>query len=280
MPEEAEPVAAEPACPICNGRGEVKQAVPYWHPKFAVVETCVCKLATQEAERQARQAAEEAARKEALRQRLVRNRGRYATARIEQFNTERELPGPWLWRESHWNGRSWVDVEYSVPHQREMLRNAKQAVMNWLPDPRTWLYFQGSWGSGKTLLAIAALNELEPKYFTIYGSVSEILDDLRDGFKDNSASARFREWIEADALVVDDLGAAHLTDWGEERLFEMVRQREIDDRITIFTSNDPIEKVFSGRVGSRIAGRAEVITLVAYDHRILRKEPLQPRSCS
>jgi DNA replication protein DnaC len=77
--------------------------------------------------------------------------------------------------------------------------------------------------------------------------------------------------MEADLLVLDDLGAERLTDWVEETMSLIVNTRYNNRRLTIFTSNyedlpdDDLNTLLT-RVGFRLHSRLrEMCTFLEYE---------------
>jgi DNA replication protein DnaC len=47
--------------------------------------------------------------------------------------------------------------------------------------------------------------------------------------------------MQIDVLILDDLGAEHLTAWAAEQLFLLLTARALANRATVLTSNDRLE---------------------------------------
>lgn len=256
------PLAVNGVCGQCAGVGFYKEAVPFGHPRFGKAFPCACKAAEREAARMVR-----------LHELLPKDRGRYAHVTLDGFSTEHSLPGECVWPQSLYDpaDQKWVDGAYSVEAQRAMLRDIKAAVTAWARDPRgRWLFAMGNFGSGKTHLLTAALNARAQTQSTHYDSVPQLLKYLRGGFKDNSTDDRLDALLAVDVLMLDDLGAQHVSGWNDEKLFEIINERDRFDRLTVVTSNCPLEQLQGGRVMSRLVGRCDVLQLVAFDYRMLQ----------
>ena len=80
--------------------------------------------------------------------------------------------------------------------------------------------------------------------------------------------------IGCDLLVLDDLGAEHLTGWARERLFRILNERQA--RPTVLTSNlhpddlAPPDDLEFLRLVSRIVGNSRIVWLPVSDFRRLR----------
>jgi DNA replication protein DnaC len=113
------------------------------------------------------------------------------------------------------------------------------------PGADRGLLFIGKPGLGKTHLAVAALKcaiqRTNARGF--FYTTPELLALIRSTFNDATKSAEadiIRPVMEAQLLVLDDLGAERPTDWVEETLNLIVNTRYNHRRLTIFTSNYPL----------------------------------------
>lgn len=103
------------------------------------------------------------------------------------------------------------------------------------------LVFMGKVGTGKTHLAVAALQELVVGKAVrgLYVNALELVQQLQLSFEGGSPS---REEIlagvsDAEVLVLDELGAGKLTDWVRDVLYFVINNRYMAKRITLFTTN-------------------------------------------
>lgn len=254
-------VATEARCPYCDGAGYYKEAVPFGHPNFSRALPCVCKL-EQRAQR------EKAATHSRLLQ-LSSLAGRFASATLDSFEVAtRPYPGPVEWydlarldRRMRW---------YAPDMQRQSLRAAVDLARAFLATPRGGLLFQGPYGSGKTHLAYAVAHALLERGHTLAAdSLPALLEFIKAGFEDDSASRRIQDLKTVDVLLLDDVGTERATDWSAEQVYNIINHRYVFDLWTIFTSNVPLV-YFTGRIGSRIAEFAQVASVIAYDMRLLR----------
>jgi len=202
---------------------------------------------------------------------LRTDRGRYAHATFEAFDTERALPGSAIWEAGHYDAATeqWVDQVSQPAAQRLMLRTVAAALRQYADAPDGWIWLQGNYGSGKTHLGAAVANALAARgASTHYDSVPQLIKLLRQGIKDHTVDNRLDLLARVDLLMLDDLGMGHVGDWGGGQLEDLINERYNAERATILTSNLPIEAL-SGRIGSRIAQECQVLTLIAYDMRLV-----------
>jgi DNA replication protein DnaC len=121
-------------------------------------------------------------------------------------------------------------------------------------------------GIGKTHVAVAVLRRVmdRARIRGLYCDTRALLRDIRSTYNPSLNAAEMdvlRPVMEAQLLVLDDLGAERLTDWVEETMNLIVNTRYNEKRPTIFTSNyddipDPTEmNSLYVRVGFRMHSR-------------------------
>ncbi|WP_185907910.1 ATP-binding protein [Psychrobacillus soli] len=120
-------------------------------------------------------------------------------------------------------------------------------------------------GSGKTHLAISITNALIQKYNVqpLYISSVNLLSEIKNTFNQHSKTTSYDLLIafkEADVLVIDDLGVEKSTEWSEEILTEILEERMNYNRLTIITSNIPVEQLSTKYPAGRIESRIENMT--------------------
>ena len=96
-------------------------------------------------------------------------------------------------------------------------------------------------GSGKTHLAVAALRGLIARGFEgMFYDFQALLNHIRSGYDTASGTMdreAYRSALEAEILVLDDLGAHRVTDWVEDTVTSIITQRCNNKRPTIVTTN-------------------------------------------
>lgn len=106
------------------------------------------------------------------------------------------------------------------------------------------LYLHGSFGSGKTYLLTALLNELKEakKINTKVIYFADTLRDLKDDFY--NFSYKMQELMNTDILLFDDIGAEKVTDWSRDEVLAPILQYRMDNyKTTFFTSNLTIDEL-------------------------------------
>ncbi|ENI1326541.1 ATP-binding protein [Listeria monocytogenes] len=142
------------------------------------------------------------------------------------------------------------------------------------------LVLTGAVGTGKTHLAYAAAREIMKQgYVVIFVTVPELLESIRSTFNNVGLSETEvkRIYKEADLLVLDDMGAEYIKDYGNgswvaEVMFDIVNARTT--KATIYTTNlagKDMEEHYGGiqgiRIASRIKKNSTVIKLTGKDRR-------------
>ncbi|MBL8176563.1 MAG: ATP-binding protein [Bryobacterales bacterium] len=99
----------------------------------------------------------------------------------------------------------------------------------------------GDPGTGKTHLAVAALRLLIAKGFEgIFFDYQNLLERIRSGYDPNSGSSdreAYRVALDAEVLLLDDLGAHRVTDWVEDTVTSIITYRCNNRKATIATTN-------------------------------------------
>lgn len=106
------------------------------------------------------------------------------------------------------------------------------------------LYLHGSFGSGKTFLLTALLNELRinKKVSTEIVYFPEALRMLKEDWELFGSQMNYYKHV--DILLLDDLGAEKVTEWGrDEVLGTILQERMNNNKTTFFTSNLTIEEL-------------------------------------
>lgn len=149
------------------------------------------------------------------------------------------------------------------------------------------LYLNGSFGSGKTFLVCAMLNELAKKgvdIIIVY--YPELLRSLKESFSINTSDSDFASRMyklkHTSILFIDDIGAESVTSWARDEILGTILQYRMDASLpTFFTSNlnleeleahlsatkDSIDKVKARRIIERIRQLTDPIELVSKNRR-------------
>ena len=127
----------------------------------------------------------------------------------------------------------------------EILKKIKSYYTNYFSDKKDrGIYLYGSFGSGKTYLLSALMNELAKKDIkSIIVHVPEMLRDLKESF-DSDYKEKFNLLKTIPILVLDDIGAEYLTNWTRDEVLEPLLHHRMNENLpTFFTSNLSIEEL-------------------------------------
>lgn len=120
----------------------------------------------------------------------------------------------------------------------------------------------GPVGVGKTHLAVSIIHGLTERGFPcLFYEFGSLLKEIQDSYNPNtrtSESGILSPVLNADVLVLDELGSAKPTDWVRDTMYHVINSRYNDRKFTIFTTNYPDERPAEGRetLEDRIGVRA------------------------
>lgn len=112
-------------------------------------------------------------------------------------------------------------------------------------DPVKGLYLSGSFGSGKSYILSALLNELSLKGFrTVNVYYPSLLKRLKTSFNEYNYDEVIDEIMTSDILLIDDIGAENNSAWARDEVLGTILQYRMDNELTtFFTSNFTIEEL-------------------------------------
>lgn len=106
------------------------------------------------------------------------------------------------------------------------------------------LYLHGSFGSGKTYLIAALLNELALKKNaqTEITYFPDLLRNMKEDFSQVEEKVSYLQRV--DVLLIDDIGAENVTAWGRDEILGPILQYRMNHKLTtFFTSNLNLEEL-------------------------------------
>lgn len=223
------------SCPICQGTGFTRMDVPVGHPHFGKAMGCVCQQAAKQQRRQ---------------------RELLAFSQLDRFE---------LLRSAHFS-----TFNLRVPGVQEAHRAAKSFAYH----PKGWLLLVGNNGCGKTHLALAMTKVcLERGLAVLFAVVPDLLDLLRatvDPDTQEQFEARFLKLLEADVLILDNLGTQQRSPWADEKLFQVLNHRYNTRTPTVITTHPRELHELDEHIRSRLSDASLVTTIMmteAQDYR-------------
>ena len=228
----------DPNCPICGGIGYLRRDVPIDHPDFGKIVPCSCR-------------AEE-----------VNQSARARLFKMSSLDALKAL------RFDNFQKRGRVGLGQI---QADSLENAYNQARIFAENQNGWLLITGRYGCGKTHLAAAIANHaIETGVSTLFLTVPDLLDWLRYAYSgvEMSFEERFEEIREIPLLILDDFGTQNATAWAQEKIFQILNHRYVNQLPTVITSNMPLND-FEGRIRSRILdpNLVTVVKILAPDYR-------------
>ena len=152
-------------------------------------------------------------------------------------------------------------------------------------DPDTHnLLFTGNTGLGKTFMSNCIANELIKKgknvlYQTAPVLLESVIDTKMNKYKTSSQDDFYKNVLEADLLIIDDLGTECLNSMKLSELFTILNTRllNLNNKVTktIISTNLNINNIFKNyeeRIGSRIAGYYDIYYFFGDDLRFKLKK--------
>ncbi len=140
--------------------------------------------------------------------------------------------------------------------QRQNLRRAFDKARSFAARPEGWLLFTGTYGCGKTHLAVAIAHEvLRRGQSALFVVTPDLLDHLRAAFGPSSETSfdeRFETVRQTPLLILDDFGSQSATPWAKEKLFQLLNYRYTARLPTVITTNLRLNEI-EARLRSRLA---------------------------
>jgi len=161
-------------------------------------------------------------------------------------------------------------------------------------DEGLGILFSGDNGVGKTHLAVAVLRELATAKGARaqFWDFHELIREIKSSYDPETKTTELmvlEPVVDADVLLLDDLGAWKMTDWMNDTLFYILNSRYMAKRPTLITTNyhdvtreealaaDPLRRreYLVERIGQRLRSRLMEMCLVVRmqggDHRQARQ---------
>lgn len=149
------------------------------------------------------------------------------------------------------------------PTQERAFKYASKLAMEY-PAIERGLLFMGTVGVGKTHLAVSILKGLTERGFTcLFYEFGALLKEIQDSYNQSTQTSELKVLapiLEAEVLVLDEIGASKPTEWVRDTMAHIINTRYNDKKLTIFTTNylderRGNEETLEDRVGVRLRSR-------------------------
>lgn len=168
--------------------------------------------------------------------------------------------------------------ELSPKENIKKIKDAVQSFITNFEDPEEKnLIFTGNTGVGKTFLINCIANEILKSGKTVlYQTAPVMFDEINDAKfdRENSKFNIYKNILDVDLLIIDDLGTEKLTDTKITELFTIINTRLLNQNHkitkTIISTNLNITELFNTyttRIGSRLTGYYKFYRLFGEDLR-------------
>lgn len=156
------------------------------------------------------------------------------------------------------------------------------------PAVERGILFTGPVGVGKTHLAVSILIGLSERGFNcLFYEFGSLLKEIQDSYNPSTKASELAVLapvLNADVLVLDELGASKPTDWVRDTMAHIINTRYNDQKATIFTTNysdvrsTDKEETLEDRIGVRLRSRlfemCRAVDMKGKDYRRLKSENL------
>ena len=131
------------------------------------------------------------------------------------------------------------EIDLTDKKRAPLIKWIKDFYKNYQKDKHIkGLYLHGSFGSGKTYILAALLNELAKNGAnTVIMYYPEMLRNLKESFS-SDFDDKMNLFKTCDVLLLDDLGAEHVTGWNRDEILSTILNYRMEEGLpTFITSN-------------------------------------------
>ncbi|MEP6900399.1 MAG: ATP-binding protein [Actinomycetota bacterium] len=150
------------------------------------------------------------------------------------------------------------------PSQERAFKYASKLTMEY-PAVERGLLFMGTVGVGKTHLAVSILKGLTERGFNcLFYESGSLLKEIQNSYNTSTQTSELKVLapiLEAEILVLDEIGATKPSEWVRDTMANIVNTRYNDKKLTIITTNYLDEKriereeTLEERIGVRLRSR-------------------------
>lgn len=161
------------------------------------------------------------------------------------------------------------------PKMEKILNFCKDYAKNFSVNSEN-LLFMGKCGLGKTHLSLSIVKELTKKGINVVYSPAQTLfaSAEKEHFSYSGNNEKTEEILNAELLVIDDLGTEFITNYVQSLFYDIVNSRMLHGLPTIINTNlsfEELEARYTPRITSRLIGEYSVKSFAGSDIRILKK---------
>lgn len=179
---------------------------------------------------------------------------------------------------------------YKKPESRKLIEKVLKVINHYLDNfeecqqKGMGLYiYSATKGSGKTRLVASIGNELfkregiKVKFATSMDILQEIKKTWSNEGADKLTESKLIEYlIETDVLIIDDFGMEKASSWVNEKFYQIINGRYLENKVTIYTANQPLEKNdYDERITNRIGEKSYRLIFPEESIRDIRKQENQ-----
>lgn len=131
--------------------------------------------------------------------------------------------------------------------RKEVIKYVSNFIKNFNSENKLkGLFLHGNFGSGKSYILSALINELSKEKTAVAVYYPKLLDKFKSSFNDNKYGELMEEILNCDVLLIDDIGAENNTSWSRDEILGTILQHRMDNNLsTFFTSNFTISELES-----------------------------------
>lgn len=171
-----------------------------------------------------------------------------------------------------------------LENETKKYRENLGVILDAIEEKERGLYLVGNVGSGKTFLASCAANKFALDGWRVaFINLPLFSQRIKNNLESGEYKSEIDKIINADFLVIDDIGAETVTSWfRDEILFNILNERMENNLLTWFTSNEDFkslqshyelnnrkveEKIKGERIMARIKSLSKELNIVGKDRR-------------